>query len=409
MNIDPAIYRQICFQPPFCPNEDCEKHLISDFEGRIGEDEIYETSETFTTEEQERNKERKKRAKKKLFYRVNGWSTLQVYPYRNRKYQCLHCGRNFCYSYFKLYYRAKLRGLDSEIFRLFTCGTSNRHIARHIGCSEHTVREKLKNMSLWALMKQAEYLNGIKISEPIAYDGLENFSSSQYDPNHIQQCIGTESLFIYDFNFAPLNRKGRMSDRQKRIRNEIEGLHGRYDTRAVRKSSKVIFERLHSVWDHSKGPMVLITDRHFQYDRAVKRDLKHLKINHVRISSKDTRNFQNQLFPVNHADLLIRQHVGAFRRETISFSKTALAMILKYNLFMVWMNFFRPNFVKKHVNRPTAHTHTPAMELGITTKPVKFNEFFDIRITPKQVKLNPEWLCFYQGIPTYQRISAKRA
>jgi hypothetical protein len=32
MNIDPGIYRQICFQPPFCPNEDCEKHQNSDSE-----------------------------------------------------------------------------------------------------------------------------------------------------------------------------------------------------------------------------------------------------------------------------------------------------------------------------------------------------------------------------------------
>ncbi len=364
---------------------------------------------TATNEKDERSNEWVE-AQNTRFYRLNGWGKLKTYPFRNRKYQCLHCRRNFCYSVFKLDYRAKLRGdISSKIFDLLNTGASNRHIGRKLGCSENTVRNKLIDMSQWILTKHARFMKDIKIQEPVAYDGLENFSSSQYEPNHIQQCIGTKSLFTYDFNYAPLNRKGRMSDRQKRIRSEMEGLHGRYDPKAIRKSTKVIMERLFQAWDPQKGPMILYSDEHFQYDRAIKRDLKHLKIKHVKISSKETRNYQNLLFSVNHADLLIRQHMGAFSRETICFSKTAPAMIHKFILFMGWKNYFRVNFVKRHVTRPTAHTHTPAMELGITNKPLTFEEFFDIRVPLKHANLNPEWLKFYHLIPTYERIQPKRA
>ena len=328
-----ALRRQMKFIPPYCPNEACAHHIPS-----------------------------KSGVK---FYRSKGWANTVAPPYAMRRFRCVGCKKTFSYSSFKLDYRNKKKGLNHRIFELFICGSSNRQIGRVIGYSERLVRDRLKKMAQWSLVRHNELIRDVKISEPIAYDGLENFAYSQYDPNHIQQCVGSKSLFIYDFNFAPLNRKGRMSDRQKIVREQLEAQFGRYQPRAIRIATREIIKRIYAKWDQSVGSMVLLSDEHFQYKRAVKRDLKDLKIQHATISSKETRNYQNILFPVNHSDLLIRQHVGAFSRETICFSKTAPRMIQKFALFMVWKNFFRSLFVKEHVKRPEATVRTPAMELEI--------------------------------------------
>jgi hypothetical protein len=277
-------------------------------------------------------------------------------------------------------------------------------MGRMLNLSEHCVRNRLKKMAQWTLLKHAYLSQELKIEEPIVYDGLEAFAKSQYDPNQIQQAIGKDSLFIYDFNFIPLNRKGRMSPRQKRKRTEIEKREGRYLPRAIRVASREIFLRLYQRRKNEAIPQLLITDEHFQYWRAINWDLTSCKIKHIRISSKETRNYKNQLFAINHADLLTRQHIAAFRRETISFSKKHESMIQKYILFLGWKNYFRTQYVKSHKMDPQTNEQTPAMKLGICSKILEFHEFFDIRLTERQIPLNREWKCFYKEQPTYSRI-----
>jgi hypothetical protein len=390
MSEDPAIYRQKCFHPPYCPNKNCRFHLI-----------------------ERESREFKEGARHKLhfrFYREKGWMRKVSYPYFVKRYRCIECKVSFCFNSFKLDYREKRWGLNSKIYRYELMGASNREIARQLNCSEHLVRGRLKKLAQWALIKQSERLEKFDgIVEPIAMDGLEAFAKSQYDPNNINQAIGRESLFIYDFNFCPLNRKGRMSERQKRIRNMKEITQGRYAPRAIRTSCKELFTRLYEMRRDLNAPLILLTDQHYQYRRAVTRDLAKLNIIHKTISSKRPRNYNNLIFPVNHSDLLIRHHIAAFKRETIAFSKTHERMIHKFILFMVHKNFMRPQFVKPHTRNTKANIESPAMALGLTDKILDFHEFFDIKRTLKQVPLNREWEHFYYERPTYEREKRKIA
>jgi hypothetical protein len=258
-------------------------------------------------------------------------------------------------------------------------------------------------MFQWALLKHTILTENTLIEEAVAVDGLENFAGDQYEPNNINQAVGYGSLFIYDFGFAPMNRKGKMSDRQKAINKELEATQGRFDTQAIRTNFGEVVRRLIRKKSPKNEALTLHTDEHYQYKRAIRYDLRDLPIDHKTISSKAARNFQNILFSVNHSDLLIRQHVGAFKRETICFSKTHSRMIQKFALFMVWTNYFRPQYVRKHKLRPNAHRNTPAMHLGITKRCLKFFEFFDVKRTLKQVSLNPEWQMFYDETPTFTR------
>jgi len=327
---------------------------------------------------------------------------------RRQRFKCTQCGFRFAENFLKLHYRLKHPdpALNSNIFFLFINGLSVRKLSRSLGISDGSARTRLIRMSQQALNFQHEMLRKVQIHEPICYDGLENFAKSQFEPNYINQAVGFNSLFTYDFNFAGLNRKGRTSDGQKLRRDELNALYGRFDPQGIRIATRDLFKRL---WDlkGSDDRLIIYSDEHFQYKRAINNDLKTLKIQHETISAKATRNFQNILFAVNHVDLLIRQAVAAFSRETISFSKTHGMMCQKYALFMVYKNFMIPQFTKKHVKRVRAHIESPAECLKLTNRILEFSDIFQERCPKEATKdWNPDWQVFWEGeVPQkYRRI-----
>lgn len=359
--------REECFVPPYCPRPKCQNH-------------------------------RKENARPD-FWRRHGVKELKRFPYFSYRFLCRDCGVTFSGSIFSLHYRQKVWGLNYAIFRYHDLGVSRRATARELGHSERLVRTRIRNMARWALLKQAELIEKLKIEEAIVYDGLENFSFSQFDPNNINHAVGKRSLFIYDFNFAPLNRKGRMSPSQAKRKAELEAEHGPYPRDAIRSSTKRVFQRL-----LSKGPsLVLYTDKHFQYQRVVEQDLRGAKIDHIRISSKVHRNFRNPLFAVNNIDLQARHNLSAFKRETIAFSKHSIAMQDSFLLYAISRNFLRPKFWGTHRSDPECSKKSPAMELGLTEKILKFNEFFSERVLPSQVQLNEDWKNLYDRVDPHSR------
>jgi len=231
----------------------------------------------------------------------------------------------------------------------------------------------------------------LKIAEPIVYDGLENFSYSQYDPNNVNHAVGKNSLFTYDFNLAPLNRKGRMSLRQESKKKELNRKFGSYPRDAIRTSTRRIFERLFQKSER----LVLVTDRHFQYRSVVEEDMKKKQIEHIKVSSKIHRNYRNKLFSVNNVDLQVRHNLAAYKRETIAFSKHTIAMLESFVLYTTFRNFMRPKFWGTHRSDPKCSVTSPAMELGLANKILTFEDFFKTKTAVTQVTLNEDWMALY--------------
>ena len=348
--------------PPYCPNPDCEYHSLG-----------------FDREQCGSSIRHAHRGLRSIFWIKKGWDQ-RVYSDPVQRFQCKTCRRKFNFSVFTINYRFQIRGqINSKIFFRAVHNRSNRSIARELGVSEWLVRRRISQIARFGLIQHFCYLERLKINEPIAYDGLECFARSQYEPNNINQAIGVDSLFCYTFNFAPLNRKGRMSDRQKRHLEKLEVLEGRFNPKATRIASAELFEELVSRIDPRSEKLILLTDEHFQYRRAIVRDLSpktRAKIEHRTVSSKETRNYKNILFAVNHMDLLIRRYVAAFTRETICFSKNHSAMLEKFVLHMCYKNYMKPQFVKTHKRDPDSNTHSPAMKLGLTNRVLLFHDFF---------------------------------
>jgi len=310
---------------------------------------------------------------------------------------CRACGKSFSETVASLDFRMQKRGIFAPVFQQFCEGLCNRQIARLLKVDERTVRIRLRRLAQQSLLQHTNRIRSETIAEPICFDGLENFAASQYEPNNVNQAIGRDSLFIYDFGFCPLNRKGRMSDRQKLNKAKLEASLGRFCRHAIRSSSTEVFGRL--LDKRSSGAVLtLLSDQHFQYPRAIRKlgaEAKHIE--HVTISSKAPRVYRHILFPVNHADLLVRQHVKAFQRETISFSKSHGYMAQKFALFLAWKNYFRPQFTKKQKLNPASNVRTPAMALGLCPKALAFKDYFRGRYCKTQITLPAEWELFFEG------------
>lgn len=374
-SIQRQLHREKTFIPPYCPNPKCKHHS-----GGVE------------------------------FFQKDGTSKLKRFPYLSQRFRCKECGITFAYSFFFLEYRARIWGKNEAIFLDHRNNISCCETARQIGHSERMVRGRKQKMNRWGLLKHAKFTENLKVEEPIVYDGLENFSFSQYSPNNINQALGQDSLFLYDFNFAPINRKGKMKPSQRRKKRKLEEIHGEYPKDSLLTSTKRLFARLLKKTEK----LILHTDYHFQYERAVKQlkvegSLDGKKLNHIQTSSKAVRNYQNPLFAVNHVDLQIRQELGTFRRETIAFAKHSIAMQESYCLYMLYRNYMRPKFFKPHEADPECHKKSPAMYVGVTKEVLSFKEFFGVRVLSTQVKLHEDWKALYHREDAHSRQPIKRA
>ena len=327
-----------------------------------------------------------------------------------RRFLCLECGKNFSSSIFDLNYRLQKRGhISSRIFFGVVHNRSNLSLARELSISEHCVRLRIRRMARIGLMKHAEYLSKVNLEEELAYDGLEAFAYSQYEPCNINQVLGAESLFTYVFNFAPMNRKGRMSERQRDYLKVKEQESGRFDPKAIRRATLEVVRELLRIRDRHKkgGALTLRSDEHFQYRRALNRDLSpedRNRITHRTVNSKECRNYKNILFSVNHLDMLIRRKVAAFTRETICFSKKPSALMEKYILYICYKNYMRPAFTKKQKRDLDANIKSPAMRLGLEGRLLNFGDLFYLRYPGVQSKNMPlDWAETLEGRTRFER------
>ena len=362
--------RDAGFAPPYCPNQVCPQfHKLDQGFNRYGK------------------------------------ISIDRFPYSSQRFLCKSCSKTFTCSYFRLDYRERIWGHYKTIFYLNRINTPKREISRFIKHSEYYVRQKISKMSRHALLFDAKMNEELKIREPIVYDGLENFSFSQFDPNNVNHAVGKNSLFTYDYNFCPLNRKGRMTRAQARKKKRLEEQFGPYPRGDIRTSTKRIFERLLK----RTNELTLYTDEHFQYQRVVNWDLRAKPITHIKISSRKYRNFRNKLFAVNNIDMQVRHNYSAFKRETIAFAKHSIAMMESFTLNTLFRNYMRPKFWGTHRSDPESSKNSPAMQIGLTSKILTFEDVFNLRLEPAHVKLNHDHKNFYDRVDRTSRRVIKQA
>src|SRR5512132_874779 len=317
------------FVPPFCPRTDCRFHRSS-----------------------------------------VGWSwiryghyTRQCAPRRIPRFRCVHCRATFSSQTFSTTYFLKRPELLPRFFhRLLAC-SGYRQIAREARCNPTTVMGQAARLGRHALLYLAQHRPQGLVAEPLVIDGFESFAHSHFQPLHLNTVVGADSHFVYGFTQVTLRRKGRMTDKQKRLRKELEERCGRPDPKGIEREMATALR----IAVPEPQELEIRSDEHPAYPRSF-RLLKGYAIEHRQTPSVQARTPQNPLFPVNLLDLLLRHNSANHKRETIAFTK---------------------RFSENHDGG------TPAMRLELRETPLSPEELLRERLFPSRVELPKRWREYY--------------
>jgi len=322
----------------------------------------------------------------------HGWFTRRAAPQRIRRYRCRHCGHTFSEQTFRTSYWLKRPELLLPIaHRLLAC-SGFRQIAREARCAPTTVMRLSARLGRHALLCLHHRRPPGPVREPLAIDGFESFEYSQYHPLHLNLAVGAETHYCYGFTESELRRKGRMRAAQRRRRAWLEARFGRPDPRAIETGMTTLLKMV------APAPQSLVvrSDEHDDYPRALRRLAGH-RVTHQPTSSREARTAGNPLFPVNRLDLLLRHNGANHKRETIAFSKRRQSVLERAALLILWQNFSK-RFSERHGGP------TPAMRLGLATRPIPLQELFAERLFPARVGLPEEWLRYYRREVVTRRV-----
>jgi transposase-like protein len=318
-------------------------------------------------------------------YKRNGFF-LRLYDGRRiRRFICHACGVSFSSQSFQPDYYLKRPDILPQLMTLSVGAMANRQIADHLGVSPSTIDRQLQRLGRQCLLFHAEMMKKLETPQLMAIDGFESFELSQYYPFDLHTSVAPDSGFFLWYTDSPRRRKGAMTPEQKERRKELESLFGRPDPQAVRKDVQELLETL----IREGSELTLRSDDHTSYRPAI-RAIRAI-INHEVTPSKAYRSRHNQLFEINLLDGLIRHGEANHRRETWAWAKRRGMTALRIAVFLVWRNYIRRRWKK-------GSRSTPAMQIGLTDRPLKVEEIIGTRLFVARVGLKGRWAQYYWGL-----------
>jgi hypothetical protein len=300
---------------PFCPHSDCSRHWLD-------ENEPYTDYESW------------------------GYYSTRTFG-KVPRFRCLVCGHTFSSQTFSLDYYAKRQFDYSDLLGRLVSTSSLSAIGRAFRASTDTVSNRISRAARQALAFESRLIRTRSPSEDLAADGFESYCVSQFFPNYITILVGSRSQFVYEVDHVTIRRKGRMTDRQKERRAELEGVF-KADPRGVERSfSRIASESLRVLSDSGRSCLTLWTDEHRAYPRGIAAStctaaiFKLGRLRHRTISSRAARTPQNPLFPVNYLDREFRKDLHEHVRESVCFGRNVNRQMERLSVYLLYHNYFK--------------------------------------------------------------------
>lgn len=358
-------YRQVeRFRPVHCPYWDCPDHTLPEGE-HYG-------------------------------FQCRGLREIERAPGIVRRFLCKACGRTYSSSAFFDCYRRRRRGIPAAVFRGYCEGQSGRQIARTTGLGLKSVQSLLRWIARQGLLFHLDQLSRLegRLEEAVVFDGLRTFAGSQWEPGDLNTAVAADSLFWLDVDYVGRRRGGVMTPKQKEIDAERARRLGKPPRGIATRKVREALERLARLRPEGR-PLELFTDEDKPTAQAVRQLAGRVPIRHHTISSKVWRELPHHpLWPVNHEHRLVRHGKKNHTRETLAFSKTAAGLMDRALNYLVWRN----NMKGVSERRPELSRVTPAMKLGLETRPLRVDEIFHRRLFPLRQQMPAVFWPHYLGI-----------
>ena len=281
------------------------------------------------------------------WYKHSGWHETKAFGFVPR-FRCKLCGTSFSTQTFSIDYYTKRPIPYSRLLKHIITTSSVRDMARDFGVSVDVVLNKIERLARNCLAAQQGLRRIIRLREDLAADGFENFTVSQFFPCHINLLAGSGSQLVYWFDYVTIRRKGRMTEKQKQERAELERRF-RADPKGIETSFRRLYAYLsHLICDGQWPWLQLATDEHPAYTRAEKRNFiidalkTQMRYRRLQVSSKEKRTFSNPLFPVNYMDRQLRKDMAENVRETVCFGRNVNRAMDRLVVYLTYHNLMKP-------------------------------------------------------------------
>ena len=331
----------------------------------------------------------------KRWYRPFGFYSTKAHGIIAR-YACRQCRKSFSQQTFRLSYYLHLTISFKDLFlRLCAC-SGIRALARSYGVSDKVITNRIGRLARQSMGMMAKVREIQHFGEALVADGFESFIHSQYSPNNIHQLIGKDSQYVYACDLAHLRRKGRMSDRQKRMRQRLE----RSDM-GMAAELPASFGRVCSLIHELArkcAPLELHTDEKREYQTVIASSgLLECGLKHLTTPSRQARTYRNPLWAVNYYDRELRKDQANHVRQTTRWSREANNCMERMYMYAGYHNFFKP-FRIKH---PDKRTHAEVAGTPATAIRALLRTFFTKRYFFSRISLSAsEWQVWLRAYRT---------
>ena len=322
--------------PRFCPNKHCTKHTVNNQSAD-------------------------------WFYKFGTYLT-ESFGYVQR-FRCKDCLKTFSKQTFHLDYYAKKVLPYYTLMQQATSSMSIRALSRFHNCTTATILNKLERLSHQAIALHNKLKTNIVLKEPLVADGFESFSVSQYFPNNITLLAGKRSQFIYHFNHITIRRKGRMTDKQKKLK-KVLYKQADFERKGIEKRFTELLGEIISLNKQEKHSKVMLyTDEKPDYERSIKHLAPDkLALTHIKVNSQKKRTKQNNLFAVNYLDRELRKDLAEHRRETVCFGRNVCQSMNRLAVYMLYHNYFKPYRIKNDVSDMPTHAEVAGVTSSLLLK-----------------------------------------
>ena len=236
------------------------------------------------------------------------------------RFQCLSCKRTFSQASYSDCFRQKKRRLNEPNRKLLSTQGTHRGIARMLGISRGTLKEKALFLEKRAKGWQEEFLKEYSDKSPIReiqFDEMEGFERSKCLPISIPLIVENKTNLILGFQVCSMPAKGHLAEISRRK-------YGyRIDERP--QAAHQLFSKLKP---YLSPTLEISTDENPKYPSWIRPhfpDAKHRKYKGRRGcvvgQGELKRGGFDPLFSLNHTAAMLRAHVSRLFRRTWNTTK----------------------------------------------------------------------------------------
>lgn len=317
---------------------------------------------------------------------------------KTHRFICKSCGKTCSSQTFSVHYWTHrfidLKDLDN---RLNSCA-GYRQIARALIVSYQVIRNRVLRLARNYLNIMDNALSHYRLTEDIAFDGIESYLRNQYTPVNFNIVVGCTSQVPYGFTLSLFRRRGRMTCVQKRNRTIFDSVW-RPEPRSLINSCRTILRDALSLYINrgENTPFVINTDEKIEYKSALESlpEFRHLKelrlVSHVTTNSRAERTRKNPLFPVNYLDREIRKNSAAHARETVRADREISMSLARMAITLGHHTFRKPFRIKNRVHPGKTHADIAGLLDNIDTQKA-LSRLFTRRHVWSHQRLRAVWM-----------------